>query len=58
MTDAWHWPQWTTLILAVLNLLATAALNGKPKTGEHNFALALCGAAIGQWILWAGGFWK
>jgi len=55
--SSWGWPQWTYVILTVIALLIHAAMNGKPLTGEYNFALRLMGAAIYLSILGFGGFW-
>jgi len=55
---ALHWPQIVWIVLACIVLAMTAALDGQPKTGKHNFALTLCGSAFGAWLLWCGGFFQ
>ena len=51
-------PQIILLSLVALNLLATAYLHGKPRTGNFNIFGALVNAGILIWILVAGGFFK
>lgn len=51
-----HWPQITWIVIASLALFVTAVRNGKPKTGEYNFALDVCSTAVAVWLLWSGGF--
>jgi hypothetical protein len=53
----WGWPQWTYAGLFGLNVLMAAVLDGKPKGGEHSFAISVVACAIGVGILFAGGFW-
>lgn len=50
------WPEGILLALLALNILATAALDGKPRTGTHSFPLAVCAGAISFGLLWWGGF--
>jgi hypothetical protein len=52
----WHWPQVAALCIIGFNLFIYAVLNGKPRTGEYNFALQLLSAAFSAWMLIAGGF--
>ena len=53
-----HWPQVVWIVLASIVLVLTAALDGKPKTGNHSFAVTFCGTAFGIWLLWCGGFFQ
>lgn len=50
------WPQYTYLAMVFIGLILTAALNGKPKTGNHNFSLSLMAVLLGAFILYSGGF--
>jgi len=52
----WAWPQWTYAGLFFLNLLMAAAMNGKPRSGEHNFAMSVMATLIGVIVLSFGGF--
>jgi hypothetical protein len=45
-TDAWHWPQWTVLILQAMNFLLTAMLHGEPREGRYSVSATLV------WIVW------
>ena len=49
-------PQIILLVLLGLNLLATAYLHGKPRTGNFNIFGALVNAGILIWLLVSGGF--
>ena len=49
-------PQIILLVLLGLNLLATAYLHGKPRTGNYNLLTALINAGIIIWLLVSGGF--
>jgi hypothetical protein len=51
-------PQIIALVLIGLNLLISAYLHGKPKSGKHNVFLALLNAGITIWILSSGGFFE
>ncbi len=50
------WPEGFILAIMVFNLLATAVLDGKPRTGKFSFPLTLCSAAISFALLYWGGF--
>ena len=49
-------PQIILLVILGLNLLATAYLHGKPRTGNFNIFGALVNAGILRWLLVSGGF--
>ena len=49
-------PQIILLTLIGIQLLATAYLHGKERTGTHNLFTRLIDTAILIWILVAGGF--
>ena len=51
-------PQIILLVLLGLNLLASAYLHGKPKSGKHNLFLAMLNAGVLLWILISGGFFR
>jgi hypothetical protein len=57
-TAAWGWPQWAMLSLEVGSVVASGVLHGRPKTGHYNVGIAFAGAAIGLFILVAGGFFR
>lgn len=50
------WPEGIILTLYAINLLITAAADGKPRTGKNSFAMTLCMTALGLGILYWGGF--
>jgi hypothetical protein len=54
----WDWPQYVIAAVYCLNLLATANLHGKPRTGKWSFPGSAISAALGVWILYMGGFWS
>jgi hypothetical protein len=54
-TAAWHWPQWTFLILMTLQLIGHAVKHGQSRE-PHNFPAGLIGYAITIFILICGGF--
>jgi predicted exporter len=54
-TAAWHWPQWTLLVLLVLALLGHAVKHGQPRD-NHNAFLAFIDFGLTMFILIAGGF--
>jgi hypothetical protein len=49
-------PQIILLVLLGFQLLMTAYMHGKPRTGEYNIFFGLINASILIWILIAGGF--
>jgi len=49
-------PQIILLVILGLNLLATAYLHGKPRTGKFNIFGALGNVGILIWLLVSGGF--
>ena len=49
-------PQIILLVIMGLNLLASAYLHGKPRTGKFNIFGALVNAGILIWLLVSGGF--
>jgi hypothetical protein len=49
-------PQIILLSFLGLQLLLTACMHGKPRSGEHNIFIRLIESAIIGWILIAGGF--
>lgn len=55
--STWGWPQWTYAIFYFVTLLIVAAMNGKPRTGEYNFAMSVMVSAVYIVILGFGGFW-
>jgi len=52
------WPQWVYIAIIITNLLIAANVHGKPRTGNHNFWIALAGVTIGTLVIYAGGFWE
>ena len=51
-------PQIIYLVLTAINLLTSANLHGKPKSGNNTFWSALISAAIFIPLLWWGGFFN
>jgi hypothetical protein len=53
----WGWPQWAMAIVYALMVITHAVLDGRPRSGNYQFSVAVIGAAFGVGTLWAGGFW-
>lgn len=51
-----HWQQWTIVIGWALSILLSAALHGKPRTGNYDVLTVIISAAISFWILYSAGF--
>jgi hypothetical protein len=51
-------PQVTMIVLFALCLFSARIDHGKPRTGTHNFWVALICDALLFAVLWWGGFWK
>jgi hypothetical protein len=49
-------PQIILLTLLGIQLLLTAYMHGKERTGTHNIFFRIIDSAILLWILFAGGF--
>ena len=56
-TTDWRWPQYTMVILTLINIVLTVRDNGKPRKPE-NINVTLVGAMITYFILISGGFFK
>lgn len=56
--NSFGWPQWLWFAMMAANLLATAYMHGKPRTGEHNIFTSLIGTGLGFVLLSYGGFFK
>lgn len=57
--ENWHWPQYIMASLAMINLLLSANMHGKPRTGTFNFFASLTGVILFTgFVLYSGGFWK
>lgn len=54
--SVWSWPQWTFAITYVVTIVTAPFLHGQRRTGEHSFPVSITMAAIGIFILTAGGF--
>lgn len=54
--SVWSWPQWVFFWLYVLNIVLAMVNHGAPRTGEHSLPWSVSMAAIGVFILTAGGF--
>lgn len=52
-----NWPQWTVIILLVLGVGVSLALDGKERS-PHSFLTTLVSALINWWLLWMGGFFS
>jgi hypothetical protein len=50
------WPEGIWIGLAIAHLMVTAAVNGKPRSGEHNFAVTFMSMLLVFGLLYWGGF--
>lgn len=58
MTANWDWPQWTIALIMLFNVIGTAALHGKPRSGNHNGVLGIVSFGFSAFVLTAGGFFR
>ena len=54
-TANWGWPQWTIVLLTVLNLAVFSFSHGEPRK-PYNAFVGFLDAAVMLFILIAGGF--
>ncbi|WEK05743.1 MAG: hypothetical protein P0Y65_05670 [Candidatus Devosia phytovorans] len=54
--SVWSWPQWTFAIIYVFSVVSAAFLHGDRRTGHHSFPVSITMAALGVFVLTAGGF--
>jgi hypothetical protein len=54
----WAWPQITLACFMAVQVLCIAAFDGKPRKGNHSFAITLCRTAVLAFLLYMGGFWS
>lgn len=52
------WPQGIWIGLTIFSLIVGAAMDGKPRTGEHRFALTFVFTLLGFGLLYWGGFFS
>lgn len=53
---AWHWPQWTVVLLLALSVGANIGWHNQSR-GSFNGVRGILTAGITAWLLWCGGFW-
>jgi len=53
---AWDWPQWTILVLLILEIITSIVYLGQPKKGTYSIGNALFNVAILLFVLVSGGF--
>ena len=51
-------PETIWIVLFITALVIEAALDGKPRTGEHRFGVAFMGRMLGAGLLYWGGFFS